>query len=49
MAVENDTTDNKIINNLIAEWKKKKKNKIRVVQTKEIKVWTMPIQKSRRE
>lgn len=37
MAVENDTTDNKIINNLIAEWKKKK-NKIRVVQTKEIKV-----------
>lgn len=36
MAAENDTTDNKIINNLIAEWKKK--NKIRVVQTKEIKV-----------
>jgi len=27
MAVENDTTDNKIINNLIAEWKKKKKIK----------------------
>ena len=27
MAVENDTTDNKIINKLIAEWKKKKKIK----------------------